>query len=114
MMLVHDYIGVEGGCLWRFSYRAHEEFYPRYCNTRIDVARRRRDEGTTRATILAILRDADPQLQAKIVEGIFEYLPLEKFPEESRTNRLLVGFSIVANRGSLSPIPCDLQNRLET
>ncbi|HEU5075511.1 MAG TPA: abortive infection family protein [Polyangiaceae bacterium] len=84
MSLVYDYIGVDGGYLYGFSYRSHEEFYPRYCNTRLDVAKRRREHGTTRETFLAILRDADPQLQARIIEGAFAFLPLEKFPEETR------------------------------
>lgn len=87
MTLVHDYIGVDGGYLWGFSYSSHEEFYPRFCDVRIDVARQRKEHGTTRNTFLAILRDADPVLQAKIVEGTFEYLPLDRFPEDKRPEK---------------------------
>ncbi|HET9957377.1 MAG TPA: hypothetical protein VFQ61_22920, partial [Polyangiaceae bacterium] len=84
MTLVYDYIGVDGGYLFGFSYNSHEEFYPRYCNIRIDVARLRKEHGTTRNTFLEILRNAAPSLQAQIVEGTFQFLPLEKFPNESR------------------------------
>lgn len=88
MTLVYDYIGVdESGYLRGFSYRSHEEFYPRFCNVRIDVARARKEYGTTRNTFLAILRDADPSLQARIVEGTFECMPLDRFPEEWREER---------------------------
>lgn len=88
MTLVYDYIGVDGsGYLWGFSYRTHEEFYPRYCNVRIDVARHRREHNTTRNTFLAILRDADPALQGRIVDGTFEFLPMERFPEETRSKK---------------------------
>jgi hypothetical protein len=87
MSLLYDYIGVDGGYLWGFSYRSHEEFYPRFCNVRLDVARLREQHGTTRNTFLAIIREAAPSLQARIVEGIFEFLPLDRFPEENRPSK---------------------------
>jgi hypothetical protein len=88
MSLLYDYIGVDGGYLWGFSYRTHEEFYPRFCNVMLDVAKLREQHGTTRNTFLAILRNADPPFQTKIVEGVFAYLPIDRFPEEAQAAKV--------------------------
>lgn len=87
MSLIHDYIGVEGGYLRGFSYASHEEFYPRFCDFRVDVSARRKEHGTTRATFLAILRESDPDRQARIVDGVFRFLPVDEGPEEQRSTR---------------------------
>ena len=88
MALVYDYIGVSSdGYLRGFSYRSHEEFYSRYCNLTIDVVEARGQFGTTRNTFLEILKRAAPEDQARIVEGVFELLPIEELPEEDRPKR---------------------------
>lgn len=84
LSLVYDYLGVEGGYLRGFSYRSHEEFYPRYCGVRFDVAKARQSHGTTKDTFVALLREADPRIQASIVEGTFAAFPLTTLPEDRR------------------------------
>lgn len=76
--LVYDYIGVEEGHLNHFTYRFHDEFYGRYCGLTVDVPGLRKKHGTTRETFLAIIREASPEDQARIAEGVLEYLPVEK------------------------------------
>ena len=76
LVLINDYIGVDQGYLRGFSYSFHDEFYARFCNLDIDVAKARLEHGTTRLTFAGILRDAEPPDQAKIVMGVFEYLKL--------------------------------------
>ncbi len=78
MALVFDYIGVDDGYLRDFTYKTHEAFYPRFCDRQIDVKEYRKLHGTTREAFLAILREAAPPLQARIVEGVFEFLPFEQ------------------------------------
>jgi hypothetical protein len=87
MSLVHDYLGVEGGYLMGFSYSSHEEFYSRFCNERIDVAAARKEHGTTYRTFVGILRDASPELQARIVEGCLSFRPPGAFPDEVRLQK---------------------------
>src|SRR3954470_19646269 len=82
--LVYDYIGVEGGYLKEFTYAIHKEFYPRFCGFTIDVPAERKKYGTTKKAFEGILRDVIPEKQARIVEGIFKFLPLDKFPEPDR------------------------------
>jgi len=68
-ILVDDYIGVTDGYLRGFSYNDHEAFYHRYCDLDYDVAELRRRHGSTRRTFEAILKDAAPHEQAKIIRG---------------------------------------------
>lgn len=82
--LVYDYIGVEGGYLKEFTYRLHNEFYPRFCGFTVDVPGVRARIGTTKEAFIAILRDAESEHQARIVEGVFAFLPLERFPASER------------------------------
>ncbi len=80
-MITNSYIGVNGGYLGDFSYRTHEEFYPYYCDVNISPSAY---EGTTRQKFLAILENADPSTQAKILKGVLKKYPVEFFPEEQR------------------------------
>ncbi len=87
-VLVNAFIGVESGYLRGFSYSAHEEFYPRFCDVAIDVAGMREVHGTTKRTFVAILRAANPELQAKIVEGTLAFIgEHERLPEEQKAKR---------------------------
>ena len=73
--LVEDYIGTNGGYLNNFSYSIHDAFYHRYCDLDVDVAAYRAKGLTTRRAFIAILRDAKPRDQAKIIRGVFEMIP---------------------------------------
>lgn len=86
--LVYDYIGVdEKGYLNGFTYKQHEEFYARFCSLTVDVKAFRQVHGSTRRTFAAILAEASPQDQARIIDGTFAYLPLENFAETDRLKR---------------------------
>jgi hypothetical protein len=73
--LVEDYIGTDSGYLIGFSYSTHDTFYHRYCDLEVDVAAYRARERTTRRAFIAILSDAKPRDQAKIIRGVFEMIP---------------------------------------
>jgi hypothetical protein len=75
--VVHDYIGVSSGYLGDFSYRTHEEFYPRYCDLDIDP---NAFDGTTKERFLLILENADPTTQAKILRGVLKKFSISHFP----------------------------------
>jgi hypothetical protein len=72
--LVYKYIGVDGGYLADFSYHTHHEFY---IELGLDINPYEYD-GTTRARFMTILREGEPQVQARILEGI-----LKRYPENS-------------------------------
>lgn len=78
--LVEDYIGTNGGYLNNFSYSIHDAFYHRYCDLDIDVGAYRAKGMTTRRAFIAILKEAKPRDQAKIIAGVFEMIPP---PEEA-------------------------------
>lgn len=71
-LIVNRYIGVSGGYLGDFSYQAHAEFYPEYCDLDIDPYT---FTGTTRARFIAILEGSDSLTQARIIRGILEKYP---------------------------------------
>jgi hypothetical protein len=72
--LVYKYIGVDGGYLGDFSYRSHHEFY-----TDLGLDINPYDyEGSTRIRFMKILSESEPQVQARILDGI-----LKRFPENS-------------------------------
>jgi hypothetical protein len=73
--LVEDYIGTEGGYLRNFSYSIHDTFYHIYCGLDVDVPAYRKTGLTTRRAFIAILKDAKPRDQGKIIRGVFEFLP---------------------------------------
>lgn len=73
--LVEDYIGTSGGYLGYFSYSSHDSFYHLYCDLDIDVPSYRKLGHTTRTAFIQILKDASARDQAKIIKGVFEYLP---------------------------------------
>ena len=89
MKIVTRYVGISGGYLGDFSYRTHADFYPEYCGEDIDPYKY---EGTTRERFITILSGSSPQVQAKIVRGISERFPLERFPLEVRMSE---GSSII-------------------
>lgn len=83
--LVNEYIGVSGGYLGDFSYRAHYEFYPYYCDLNLDVAEY--EPGTTREKFINILEDANSLDQVKILEGVFRKYPVSYFKEDERDKK---------------------------
>lgn len=95
--LVYDYIGVQDGYLVGYTYRKHEEFYPRFCNLNIDPLKL---PGTTRERFLHILEKATGEDQAKIVRGVLAFLPPSQFAPEDREekNELAAEFKALASR----------------
>jgi hypothetical protein len=83
-MLVEDYLGTSGGYLNYFSYSEHESFYHTYCDLEVDVAEVRKINGTTRKAFIAILKDAVPRDQAKIIRGTLDFRPLVKFEKDEK------------------------------
>lgn len=75
--IVNRYIGVSGGYLGDFRYRTHADFYPEYCDLRINP-----DEyqGTTRERFIAILTSRPPVDQARILRGLIERFPPDEGP----------------------------------
>ena len=87
--LVEDYIGTHNGYLNGFSYRIHDNFYPRYCDLDIDVAAYRAKGFTTLQAFIQILRGAQARDQAKIIRGVFEMMPPpEEVTDETSRKRL--------------------------
>lgn len=83
--VVNEYIGVsEDGYLGNFSYRTHQEFYPKYCNLDIDPLE---IQGSTRRRFIKILKKESPINQAKILRGVLKKFPVEFFPEEQRKKK---------------------------
>jgi hypothetical protein len=79
LKLVKKYIGIDAGNLMEFSYNSLAEFY-----TEIGVDRDLDSyTGTKRARFVAILNEADPREQAKIVRGVLERI--EPNPERLST-----------------------------
>jgi Abortive infection C-terminus len=66
--LVYKYIGVEGGYLGDFSYQKHHDFY---VDLELDIDPHKY-EGTTRQRFIAILTEASPDVQARILQGILD------------------------------------------
>ncbi|MBN9121976.1 MAG: abortive infection family protein [Planctomycetes bacterium] len=73
LVLVNDYIGSSDGYLEGFSYAKHEEFYALYCDFEVNVREKRKSYGTTRNTFIEILRESEPAVQVRIVEGTTRY-----------------------------------------
>lgn len=73
--LVHNWIGVEGGYLGRFSYSSHDRFWMETCDLHVDTAG---FPGTTRACFEATLASASARDQAAALRAILEeYLPAD-------------------------------------
>lgn len=90
-VLMHQYLGIDGGYLLGgggWSYGDHEEFYARYCDLEIDVVGKRESlrflerKATTAATFRAILEESPPTVQAKIIRGTLERVPVDSWPDE--------------------------------
>jgi hypothetical protein len=88
-LLVNDYLGGDGGYLWGFSYSEHEEFYPAWCSLDIDAAAARTRFGTTRKAFIGILRESTPDVQARIIDGVIDKYPIDRFPEDTRQKKQL-------------------------
>lgn len=101
--IVNGYIGVSGGYLGSFSYQSHADFYPIFCDLNIDPYKY---EGTTRQRFMAILGEASPEVQAKIIRGVLERFPIEVGVNTpaTRTQRLYDLLEAMAQRleGSLT------------
>ena len=92
LRLVNDYIGVSGGYLGDFSYTSHEEFYS-FLELEIDP---NNFDGTTRKRFMTILKDADPQTQAMIIEGILDKYPVGS--DDIRTEKRHAEFETIISR----------------
>lgn len=86
-LLVSDYLGGDGGYLWGFSYSEHDEFYPHWCNLDIDASAARQRYGTTRKAFIGVLRESTPEVQARIIDGVLDKFPVEKFPDDQRETK---------------------------
>lgn len=75
---VVSYIGGNGGYLGNFSYTSHANFYPSICGLDINP---NDYSGTTRERFIKILSESNSQDQSKILLGILEKYPLERFEE---------------------------------
>jgi hypothetical protein len=75
---VVGYIGVHNGYLGDFSYSTHASFYPQYCGLDIDP---NEYDGTTRQKFITILTEASTNNQYKILLGVIEKFPLERYGE---------------------------------
>lgn len=87
--LVERYIGTDQGYLNHFSYCSHERFYSVYCGLDIDVVSRRKECGTTKRTFVHILQAASPADQAKIIRGVFAFIPPPEVVEGEADQRRL-------------------------
>ncbi|MFC0015220.1 MULTISPECIES: abortive infection family protein [Allobacillus] len=76
---VVSYIGVRGGYLGDFSYSTHAEFYPAYCGLDINP---NEYNGTTRERFIKILSESDSRNQSKILSGVLQKYPLNKFEDK--------------------------------
>lgn len=94
--LVGKYIGVTpDGYLNGFSYQKHYDFYTTYCDIDINVS----EYGTsTRRRFEAILKLADPPLQAKIIRGILDKFPPDETAWPTRTQALHDEFERLASK----------------
>jgi hypothetical protein len=85
--LVSMYIGVEGGYLGDFNYRAHHEFY-----LELDLDINPYDyAGTTRERFIQILTESPPDVQARILRGIVEKYPVGTSPLRTQARAELIG-----------------------
>lgn len=94
-LLVNDYLGGEGGYLWGFSYAEHDEFYAAWCGLDIDASQARARFGTTRKAFIGVLRESSPDVQTRIIDGVLDKFPVDKFPEESKGKKQRVHDQLV-------------------
>jgi hypothetical protein len=76
--LVHNWIGVDGGYLGRFSYAIHDRFWLETCDIEVDT---NSFPGTTRACFEETLFAASPRDQAAALRAILEEYPLPDEPD---------------------------------
>jgi len=81
--LVYKFIGVEGGYLGDFSYQKHHDFY---VDLELDIDPYKY-EGTTRQRFTAILTEASPDVQARILQGILDRYPAGSNPTRTQALR---------------------------
>jgi hypothetical protein len=94
LKLVKKYIGIDAGNLMEFSYNTLAEFY-----TEIGVERDLDSyTGTKRARFVAILNEADPRDQAKIIRGVLERIEPNPDRLSTRTQELHDDLLVVAER----------------
>ena len=78
--LVNKYIGVSGGYLGDFSYKTHHEFY-----VDLDLDINPNDlPGTTRQRFIQILSTSEPDVQARILNGVLSRFPADSTPDRTR------------------------------
>jgi hypothetical protein len=98
--LVYRYIGVEGGYLGDFSYRAHHEFY---IDLGLDINPYDYD-GTTRERFMRILGESGLQVQAQILEGILDRFPVGSSELRTEERAKEIRSWLIRLRGA-APVP---------
>jgi DNA-binding transcriptional MerR regulator len=93
--LVNRYIGETNGDLHDFTHRTLTDFFPEYCELEIDATSY---TGSKRVRFEAILQDAEPEEQAKIIRGVLVFCPLSERAVETRTKELRHELKAVAER----------------
>ena len=87
-LLVHRYLAADGGYLFGFSYNDHDSFYTQYCDMPgVDVASGRARYGSTKRVFRAILAEAAPAEQARIIRGVLTKFPPEEFATDDAPKR---------------------------
>jgi predicted nucleotide-binding protein len=94
-LIVHEYIGVEGGYLGGLSYKNHAEFYPRYCDLDIDP---NLIEGTTRERFEAVVKAQTDVNQARIVRGVLVRFPPDDSKQGKKRQSLVARLEAIAER----------------
>jgi len=79
--LVHNWIGVDGGYLGRFSYGSHDRFWLETCDIAVSTGA---FEGTTRSCFEETLFTASPQHQAAALRAILDDYPAPDEPDPSQ------------------------------
>jgi hypothetical protein len=79
-----SYIGVANGYLGDFSYRTHREFYPAFCDLKIDPEAY--PGPTTRERFIQILTNSDSRTQAAILRGVALKYPVESEAQRNHKN----------------------------
>ncbi len=80
--LVHNWIGVDGGYLGRFSYASHDRFWLETCDISVSTSA---FEGTTRTCFEETLFAASPQHQAAALRAILDDYPAPDKPDPSQS-----------------------------
>jgi hypothetical protein len=79
--LVHNWIGVNGGYLGKFSYATHDRFWRDVCDIDVNTGG---SSGTTRVCFEETLFDASARDQAAVLREILELYPPPEVPDPAK------------------------------